>query len=346
MKKYKSYWFYLLLMLSISLTIIIINNINETGEHGIPAIPTIIKDINSGVIGAILTTIITLILLSNQTESQETLTKSSVVYEEKLKIFNNFLNTIGICLEDGKFTAQETVQIIHSFSVLRIHISKASSLKIEKALSLIDSSYFFYDENNTPNLNKQVELYTVLTNVFREELYGDKQKVDLPSFEISNLKEVLYKRRSSLKKPNSFKELIDFLQRNNKIIHTVGSTGNTIVFDIDEELIESLKSLHLFMESILNDVSVEITFSYSTSRQLINGEAYSGLPVVKLFYKNLHIVNYSVSERKRLLIARKYPSTSQIASFEIHEIDKLEENRIQIINEIKSIVTEVDKINV
>ena len=85
MEIHKKYKFYLLLALSISLTIIVINNIN-----GAIIIPQIVKDINSGVIGAILTTIITLILLSNQTESQENLTKTSVVYEEKLKIFNNF----------------------------------------------------------------------------------------------------------------------------------------------------------------------------------------------------------------------------------------------------------------
>ena len=65
MKRFKKYWFYLLLAISISLTILVINNINDQ------LIPKIIQDINSGVIGAILTTIITLILLSNQNESQE-----------------------------------------------------------------------------------------------------------------------------------------------------------------------------------------------------------------------------------------------------------------------------------
>ena len=87
MKRYKKYWFYLLLAFSISLTVLILNDLNSPFIQ----IPKIVQDINSGVIGAILTTIITLILLSNQTESQENLTKSSVVYEEKLKIFNSFL---------------------------------------------------------------------------------------------------------------------------------------------------------------------------------------------------------------------------------------------------------------
>ena len=129
MKRYKKYWFYLLLAFSISLTVLILNDLNSPYIQ----IPKIVQDINSGVIGAILTTIITLILLSNQTESQENLTKSSVVYEEKLKIFNSFLETIGKCLEDGNLSAQETQKIIHSFSILRIHVSAESSMKIEKS---------------------------------------------------------------------------------------------------------------------------------------------------------------------------------------------------------------------
>ena len=59
MKRYKKYWFYLLLAFSISLTVLILNDLNSPFIQ----IPKIVQDINSGVIGAILTTIITLILL-------------------------------------------------------------------------------------------------------------------------------------------------------------------------------------------------------------------------------------------------------------------------------------------
>lgn len=72
MRKYKKYWFYLFLVLSISLTILVINDINDK------VFPQIIKDVNSGVNGAISTTILTLLLLSNQTESKKNLIKSSV----------------------------------------------------------------------------------------------------------------------------------------------------------------------------------------------------------------------------------------------------------------------------
>jgi len=82
MNQYKKLWYYLLLLFFISLTIIVLDNLNSA----IFEIPKVVQDINSGVIGAILTTIITLVLLSHQTESEESLQKRSVIYEEKLRM--------------------------------------------------------------------------------------------------------------------------------------------------------------------------------------------------------------------------------------------------------------------
>ena len=59
--------------------------------------------------------IITLILLSNQSEREEKVTKNSVVYEEKLKIYNNFLDIIGKALEDGKLSADEIQKLFTDF---------------------------------------------------------------------------------------------------------------------------------------------------------------------------------------------------------------------------------------
>jgi hypothetical protein len=339
MKKYKKYWFYLLLSLSISLTILVINDINDQ------LIPQIIQDINSGVIGAILTTIITLLLLSNQTESQENLTKSSVVYEEKLKIFNSFLETIGTCLEDGKLTAQETSKIIHSFSILRIHVSFESAIKLEKTLSTIDNSFFYYDENNLPNLNKIIELYTNLTNVFRIELYGDKASQNLNTFDFENFKKVLYRKRLSIIKPNSFGDLLAELKRNSKIQFTNTKTGLTIVYEIDDELISSFVYLNNFMEKIVAEISNEITFTYEINRQIINNETYSGIPWVKLHYKNKYFAFYVISETKRILISKIIPEKKQIASLEFFEKDNLDKYKQQIIREFQSLVLEINNKN-
>lgn len=331
MKKYRSYWFYLLLVLSISLTIIVINNSNS---H---VIPPIIQDINSGVIGAILTTIITLLLLSNQTESQENLTKSSVVYEEKLKIFNHFIDTIGSCLEDGKFTAQETTKIIHSFSILRIHISVENSRKLERAISSIDNSFFFFDENNIPNLDKIVALYTEITNVFRHELYGEGANIPLEIYDLNNLKNVLYRKRTSPIHPKDFPDLLDKLQQFSKVLHTT-KTGITIVYDINEELKQALSLLHEFMVQIASEIDEEILFNYEIKKHIINNENFSGIPWIKLHFRGMYFAHFGITETKRLWVGKNIPEVKQIASFEIFEMDKLADFRYQINKELEQII--------
>ena len=56
-KRFGLLWSYLLVLSVISLTIFVINGMDDS--H----LPKVINDINSGVVGAILTTIITLLLL-------------------------------------------------------------------------------------------------------------------------------------------------------------------------------------------------------------------------------------------------------------------------------------------
>ena len=339
LKRYKKYWFYLSLALSVSLTILVINDINDK------AIPTIIQDINSGVIGAILTTIITLILLSNQTESQENLTKSSVVYEEKLKIFNSFLDTIGSCIEDGKLSSQETTKIIHSFSVLRIHISSENSQALEKAIASIDNSFFFFDENSIPNLDRLIVLYTDMANVFRQELYGFEASNKLNTFDFTNLKNVLYRKRMSIIKPSNFNELLIELKSNSNILHTSNKSGLTIVYDINDELINSLIELNHFMEKLINELSDEILLTYEINRLKINDISYSGIPWIKLNFRNTYFAFYGLTETKRLWIGKVLPEMKQVAAFEVFETDKLVRYKQQIINEFQSIILDIKNKN-
>jgi hypothetical protein len=337
MKRFKKYWFYLLLALSISLTILVINDINDN------LIPQIIQDINSGVIGAILTTIITLILLSNQNESQENLTKNSVVYEEKLKVFNFFLETLSQCLDDGKLTAAETTKIINSFSILRIHITKQNAAKIENSISSIDNSFFYYDENSVPNLTKLIGLYTEITNVFKEELYGENKFENLKVFEFENLKKVLYRQRTSIYKPNTFLELLDELKNHSKIIHTSNKTGITIVYDINIELIDALNSLHNFMKNILSQISEDIVFSFEIKSQLINNEKFCSIPWIKLFYNEIYFGYYRLTETKKLMIGKMIPEElKQVASLEIFEIDTIDKYKPQIKDEFKKILENIN----
>jgi hypothetical protein len=137
MNRYKRLWYYLLLMLFISLTIIL-DNFNTPGIE----IPKVVQDINSGVIGAILTTIITLVLLSNQSDSEESLQKRSVIYEEKLRIFNEFLRTLSENIKDGKLSKEELKVLIYGYALVKMNLTRQLSVtSIWVTTGLTKSSY-------------------------------------------------------------------------------------------------------------------------------------------------------------------------------------------------------------
>ena len=215
-------------------------------------------------------------------------------------------------------------------------------MKIENAISNIDNSFFYYDENSVPNLSKLIALYTEITNVFRQELYGDNSKERLIAFDFENLKKVLYRKRISVIKPTTFDGLLMELQNHSKILHASGKTGITIVYDLNSELINSLKVLHMFMINVISEVSEEIEFAFEINTQIINDEKYCGIPWIKLYYNETYFAFYGLSEVKKLMIGRMLPELKQVASLEIYEIDSLDKFKIQIMEEYKKTLKNIE----
>ena len=103
-----------------------------------------------------------------------------------------------------------------------------NAVKIENAISSIDNSFFYHNENSVPNLSKLIELFTEITNVLRTELYGENPKERLAVFDFENLKKVLFRKRTSIIKPSTFTELLNELRNHSKVQHTSTKTGITI----------------------------------------------------------------------------------------------------------------------
>jgi hypothetical protein len=206
----------------------------------------------------------------------------------------------------------------------------------------IDNSFFYVDENNTPNLKRYIKLYTDLTNVFRKELYGDKAHVALNVFNFNNFAEILFMKRTVEIKPVSFNELIELLKNHKKLLYRNPKTENTTVYDIDSNLVECLTTFHDFLEKIVQSISDEITFSFEIKKHVINKEIYVGLPYVKLSYPKHYFAHFGISEKKRLFIVTKNPNSKQIAAIETYEIERLSALKTQISNEIKHCIHELN----
>ena len=328
-KKFKAVWNYLLVALVISLTIIVINNLNRQ------LIPQIIQDINSGVIGAILTTIITLVLLSNQTENQEYYTKNSVIYEEKLKLFNSFFSLLAKSLEDGKLTHSELKNIIFSFASIRVHLSVQNANEIEQAIQGIDEEFFFVDENLIPNYNRHIELFNKISNVFRRELYHEKQSEELENFSFHNFNMISFKRRIKKLPVTTFEQAVSHFDNCKKIIFETAE-NITITFDISDALINKMKSTHQMLTGIFNELSeFKISKIYLLNEYSMNDKKFLGTLNIFYHFNNFHIATFSISEKNRICISIKF---AKISVYTFDEDTIIEDYTYNIREDLKKII--------
>ena len=65
----------------------------------------------AAIIGVVLTAIITFFLFKGQTSSEVKREKEAKVYEEKLKIYKEFLNYLCDIIQDRKITEEEKVKL-------------------------------------------------------------------------------------------------------------------------------------------------------------------------------------------------------------------------------------------
>lgn len=309
--KLKKVWIYLSIILSISLTIIVIQNINghET------SIPKIVFDINSGVIGAILTTIITLLLLANQSEIQDSQTKNSIMYEEKLKLFNEFLIILNQSLEDNNLTASEVKKIIFSYSTVRMHISPEGSKTIESALQSIDPEFFLVDENNVPRFDKYINLFNTICNAFRKELYNHQKENSLPDFEFNNFYQIAFKKRSVKLPIYSIDDVHKAYLNNLNVIH-FDKLGAAIQFTLSKELIALIPQIYEMVDQAIKQLPEHtITMRYLLNMNTVNNKQYLGIFNIYYYIGDRQIATYGLSEKNRLYFKIKLEKES-VYSFE------------------------------
>jgi len=94
------------ILFTISISIFIFNGIYQG------SIPKIVEEINNSSIGAILTAIITVLLLSQQSSSEEVKERNVRVFEEKSERFNTFINKLWEIWDDRIVSLEELNELI------------------------------------------------------------------------------------------------------------------------------------------------------------------------------------------------------------------------------------------
>lgn len=170
-----------------------------------------ITAIISAVIGVLLTVVVTQILLNRQSENEVEREKSVKVFEEKLKIYQHFLDKLQEIIKDNKITEDEVKELIFQISTVAMHTkSEYVNPILEELVGLVNTL-----ENKNANSDEQNEkpFYSALADhirkivlEFQRELYPQK---DGASIDVEKFNELVKTIDDSSEKEDLLKNIED-----------------------------------------------------------------------------------------------------------------------------------------
>ena len=169
----------------------------------------------AAIAGAIIAAFITAILLRLQTQSQGEQEKESKVYEEKLRIYQEFLHKLNDIIRDNKIEKEEVIDLQFQVSFIDMHTSSEHIKEISEHVANIVRNI----NNPSEDFNLLEEMFAI-NETFREELYkkkenelgGDKSKQDRTDA-VDNFKSIaIYEKGNSMENINAYERIKTFKQ--------------------------------------------------------------------------------------------------------------------------------------
>lgn len=157
----------------------------------------------AAILGVIITAIITQILLIGQTKSDVTREKDAKIFEEKLKIYQDFLSTLCEVISDHKVTDQEKIQLQFQTSYISMHTTSEHVEQISKSVKqLLDISCSgkYDEEGNEKDTSLVLDPLFSIIQCFREELYSGNNLNKDSKFIPEKLKETIDNFQEAYKK--------------------------------------------------------------------------------------------------------------------------------------------------
>ena len=125
-------------------------------------------------IGAMITVIITLLLLKSQTSSEEEKERNSKVFEEKLRIYQEFLKKLCEVVKDVNIEKSKEIELEFQVSYIAMHTSYESLAEISKQVREIITAIKEGDSER----NKMLKQLFVIADTFYKELYNNVNVYD------------------------------------------------------------------------------------------------------------------------------------------------------------------------
>lgn len=132
----------------------------------------------AAVLGVVITAIITMILLRGQSDNAVEQERASKVFEEKLRIYQEYLQTLYEVIKDGCLSDEEKMRLEFQTSYVAMHCSPCYIASVSMAVKRIIELTCSEEKDNVNNGGKSNAPEPLLENLFcvveafRKDLYG------------------------------------------------------------------------------------------------------------------------------------------------------------------------------
>ena len=238
--------FFTLLIICIGLLIVFVLTAMFSGAWPSPSIS---GQILSALAGAVVAAMITLFLLLGQTSSEEKKERNSKVFEEKLKIYQDFLKCMCEVIEDRKVTPEEAIRLEFQTSYITMHTDSEHIKDIAIHVnSIVDSlseknTAVNRAENESESNVALMESLFKIVNIFREELY----RISPTKKDENNNKEAA----------KSFSKIMEAVEVPSKNEKTPDDNLKQNIKDFTSELLKSINVNREFWDEVNTDESNE-----------------------------------------------------------------------------------------
>ena len=179
----------LAILFTISVSIFIFNAIYQG------SVPKIVEEINNSSIGAILTAIITVLLLSQQSSSEEVKERNVSVFQKKSEKYEDFIGQIWKVWEDRTITLLELSELLQSFSKDVMLYGKKETIlgvltSLEEIAQLTSPEKTANDQLTTEKI--QSEVFRIIKTLANDLELGDSLDEDAVRTKLFALENRIY----------------------------------------------------------------------------------------------------------------------------------------------------------
>ena len=162
----------------------------------------------AAILGVVITATITVVLLDGQSKKEQTAKRNSKVFEEKLKIYQDFLTTLYDVVKDRKLTEDEKLLLEFKTSLVAMHCKPKNLDSVSAAVRNVISSVCPSDEAKKQKSQGNIPLLESLLGVV-EALKIDLYNVDVEkdgNMDDNNLDKMLFSSAIKTNTINNFQK--------------------------------------------------------------------------------------------------------------------------------------------